>query len=290
MSTTICEFCESCVSKHNIAKHKKSETCIKIQNIIRKYTISYNFLKDENDTLKKSIFNFEKNIEIYKNQIKILEKSSEEYRKIVEKAATKTTIKNYQHNNYLNYISSEPIKFSNLKNELKNIVTAKSIMYDDNEFHEHIVDNILKDKSGKDKVLCTDINRKNFTYKDEKSGELISDPELERLRDELKKGTNIRQIRKDLLDKLVTEYEENGCIGIDPYKQFSEIIQKVNFGSPFVDHIAKKTYIKSKNNVEYKENNKLDYNDVTEFEDEEEYQKLLKEFGDEGRMSRILDE
>ena len=163
-------------------------------------------------------------------------------------------------------------------------------MYDDNEFHEHIVDNILKDKSGKDKVLCTDINRKNFTYKDEKSGELISDPELERLRDELKKGTNIRQIRKDLLDKLVTEYEENGCIGIDPYKQFSEIIQKVNFGSPFVDHIAKKTYIKSKNNVEYKENSKLDYNDVTEFEDEEEYQKLLKEFGDEGHSSRILDE
>ena len=281
MSTIICEFCESCVSKHNIAKHKKSETCIKIQNIINKHTISYNLIKDENDTLKKSIFIFEKNIEIYKNQIKILEKSSEEYRKIVEKAATKTTVKNYQHNNYLNYISSEPINFSNLKNELKNIVTAKSIMYDDNEFHEHIVDNILKDKSGKDKVLCTDINRKNFTYKDEKSGELISDPELERLRDELKKGTNIRQIRKDLLDKLVTEYEENGCIGIDPYKQFSEIIQKVNFGSPFVDHIAKKTYIKSKNNVEYKENSKLDYNDVTEFDDEEEYQKLLEEFGDE---------
>ena len=281
MSTTICEFCESCVSKHNISKHKKSETCIKIQNIISKHTISYNLLKDENDTLKKSIFIFEKNIEIYKNQIKILEKSSEEYRKIVEKAATKTTVKNYQHNNYLNYISSEPINFSNLKNELKNIVTAKSIMYDDNEFHEHIVDNILKDKSGKDKVLCTDINRKNFTYKDEKSGELISDPELERLRDELKKGTNIRQIRKDLLDKLVTEYEENGCIGIDPYKQFSEIIQKVNFGSPFIDHVAKKTYIKSKNNVEYKENSKLDYNDVTEFDDEEEYQKLLEEFGDE---------
>jgi len=285
MSTTICEFCESCVSKHNIAKHKKSETCIKIQNIIRKHTISYNFLKDENDTLKKSIFNFEKDIEIYKNQIKILEKSSEEYRKIVEKAATKTTIKNYQHNNYLNYISSEPIKFSNLKNELKNIVTAKSIMYDDNEFHEHIVDNILKDKSGKDKVLCTDINRKNFTYKDEKSGELISDPELEKLRDQLKKGTNIKQLRHELLEKLVTEYENNDCIGPDPYKQFSDIIQKLNFGSPFVDHMAKKTYVKSKNCIE-------DKGDVTISEEkslksdnleysEEEYQKLLEEFGEE---------
>jgi hypothetical protein len=82
-------------------------------------------------------------------------------------------------------------------------------MYENNEFHDHIVDNILKDKDGKDKVLCTDINRKNFTYKDEKSGKLISDPELEKLREQLKKGTDIKQIRKDLLEKLVTEYEDN---------------------------------------------------------------------------------
>lgn len=67
-------------------------------------------------------------------------------------------------------------------------------MYDDDEFNEHIVDNILKDKNGKDKVLCTDINRKNFTYKDEKSGNLISDPELENLRDKIKKGINIKKI------------------------------------------------------------------------------------------------
>jgi hypothetical protein len=56
-----------------------------------KHTLSFNLLKDENDKLKNIIFNFEKDIEIYKNQIKILEKSSEEYRKIVEKAATKST-------------------------------------------------------------------------------------------------------------------------------------------------------------------------------------------------------
>jgi hypothetical protein len=295
----VCEFCSNTfTTKNHLLRHNKSDSCLKIQRILNNVNEKYNdklklmeeqyklkLLEHENklQELNKENNNLKIENNSLKTEIKTLEKSSEEYRKIVEKVATKSTntIKNYQHNNYLNYISSEPIKFSNLKNELKNIVTAKSIMYDDNEFHEHIVDNILKDKSGKDKVLCTDINRKNFTYKDEKSGELISDPELERLRDELKKGTNIRQIRKDLLDKLVTEYEENGCIGIDPYKQFSEIIQKVNFGSPFVDHIAKKTYIKSKNNVEYKENSKLDYNDVTEFEDEEEYQKLLKEFGDE---------
>ena len=175
-------------------------------------------------------------------------------------------------------------------------------MYDDEDFHNHIVDNILKDKDGKDKLLCTDINRKNFTYKDEKSGELISDPELERLREQLKKGSDIRKIRKDLLDKLVKEYEgqllssDNASIAIDPYKRFLDIIQKLNFGSPFVDHVAKKTYIKrcpsvkpniledinniSKEVEEVEDIRKL--NDIGDTEyNEEEYQKLLEEFGEE---------
>jgi hypothetical protein len=156
-------------------------------------------------------------------------------------------------------------------------------MYNDSDFHDHIVDNILKDKSGKDKVLCTDINRKNFTYKDEKSGELISDPELERLREKLKKGTDIRQIRRDLLEKLVNEYEENGSIGMDPYKQFSDIIQKLNFGSPFIEHVAKKTYIKSKNGFQENINEFNELESIYEWNDksEEEYQKLLEEFGTE---------
>jgi hypothetical protein len=247
MTTIICEFCESCISKHNISKHKKSDTCIKIQNIINKHTISYNLLKCENDTLKNTIYSFEKDIENYKNQIKILEKSSEEYRKIVEKAATKTTVKNYNHNNYLNYISSEPLKLSEVKKQVKSIMNCDTVMLDDNEFNEHIVDNILKDENGKDKVLCTDINRKNFTYKDEKSGQLVCDPELERIREQLRKGADVKSLKKNLLEKLVKEYEDNNNTGIDPYKKFCDIIQKLNFGSPFVDHVAKKTYIKSKN-------------------------------------------
>jgi hypothetical protein len=166
-------------------------------------------------------------------------------------------------------------------------------MYDDEDFHNHIVDNIFKDKNGKDKLLCTDINRKNFTYKDEKSGELISDPELERLREQLKKGTDIKLIRRNLLEKLVNEYEENGSIGIDPYKQFSDIIQKLNFGTPFVDHMAKKTYVKTKNTdetnkiEEIKKDNlqsdefSVEIQNIDESFDEEEYQKLYEEFKEE---------
>ncbi len=265
MDNITCNYCDTKISRQNLSRHQKSDFCIKVQNVIKKYNAEIVSLNNKMILYENKIYQLEKDIEISN-------KLSEDYKNIIEKAATKTTIKKtYNHNNYLNYISSEPLKISEFTNQLQHIVNCDTVMYDDNDFHDHIVDNILKDKSGKDKVLCTDINRKNFTYKDENSGELISDPELERLREQLKKGTNIRQIRKDLLDKLVTEYEENGCVGVDPYKQFSDIIQKLNFGSPFVDHVAKKTYVKSKNGNELKlNNNELEYN---------EYLQLEKEFG-----------
>jgi len=301
--TYTCEICELTISNiKNLSKHKNTDKCQYIKGLLDKRDIinnnKNNIIQKENELLKKEIESFKKENELLKKEnellkiedkenktkIKMLQDKYEDLRKIVEKAATKSTKtinkNNYNHNNYLNYISTEPLKISEMSKQLKHIVNCDTVMYDDEDFHNHIVDNILKDKNGKDKVLCTDINRKNFTYKDEKSGELISDPELERLREQLKKGANIKQIRKDLLEKLVTEYEENGCVGIDPYKQFSEIIQKLNFGLPFVDHVAKKTYVKTKRNSdgqmddELSKNNELEYN-------EEEYQQLLAEFGNE---------
>ena len=123
-----------------------------------------------------------------------------------------------------------------------------------------------------------------WTLQQDDPQKYLADPELEKLRDKLKRGTNIKQIRHELLEKLVTEYEQNDCIGPDPYKQFSDIIQKLNFGSPFVDHVAKKTYVKSKNCIEDKEvttSAEKSLNcDNLEYS-EEEYQKLLEEFGEE---------
>ena len=296
MATISCNFCESEIIKYNLIKHQKSETCTKIKLLLNKQKNKYELLLNEkedkikilenkNNELSCNIINLTEINSNLKNEIKILEKTSNNFRKIVEKAATKSTKtinkNNYNHNNYLNYISNEPLKISEMSKQLKQIVNCETVMYDDEDFHNHIVDNILKDKNGKDKVLCTDINRKNFTYKDEKSGELISDPELERLREQLKKGANIKQIRKDLLEKLVTEYEDNGCIGTDPYKQFSEIIQKLNFGTPFVDHVAKKTYVKTKSNTDESPGQIFDDSCGQIFDDEEEYKKLLEEFGND---------
>ena len=288
----VCAYCSNLYnSKYLLSRHQNSESCKKIQNIVNNYNNknneTINEFQNKINSLELELSQVKQENLILKNDIKSLEKSNENFRKIVEKAAIKTTVKNnYTHNNYLNYISSEPLKISEFSKQLKQIVNCDTVMYDDSEFHDHIVDNILKDKDGKDKVLCTDINRKNFTYKDEKSGELISDPELERLRDQLKKGTNVRQIRKDLLDKLVTEYEDNGCVGLDPYARFSEIIQKLNFGSPFVDHVAKKTYVKTKtdtqNDNNYDNDNDNENEDNKEDDNEyKEYKKLLEEFGQE---------
>ena len=302
----ICEYCSNVYNlKYNLSRHQNSESCKKIQNVINNYNNRNNEkikeienkFEDKIKLLELEVSKLTQENTLLKSENKSLEKSNESFRKIVEKAATKTTntIKNnnYTHNNYLNYISTEPLKISELPKKLKQFVNCDTIMYDDDNFHEHIVDNILRDKSGKDKVLCTDINRKNFTYKDEKSGELISDPELERLRDQLKKGTDIRKIRRDLLEKLVFDYEENGNIGTDPYKQFSEIIQKLNFGTPFIDHVAKKTYIKSKNTIQELSSETNSETSIQENEgtliaskdnfdySEEEYQNLLKEFGND---------
>ena len=298
--TYICEICEMKLSHiKNITKHQNTDKCQTIKKLLDKKEKIYNDknkkLEQENinninklNELNEELKNVKQELIKKDIQLKTIEEKYEDLKIIVEKSATKsTTVKNYTHNNYLNYISTEPLKFSELKSQLKEIVNCETVMYDDNDFHDHIVDNILKDKDGKDKVLCTDINRKNFTYKDEKSGQMIFDPELERLRDKLKRGTNIKQIRKDLLEKLVTEYEENGCIGIDPYKQFSEIINKLNFGTPFIDHVAKKTYVKTKNiNEKSLEDNSdelnedIDFDGLTE-EEYKEYKELLKEFGKE---------
>ena len=179
--------------------------------------------------------------------IKTLEDKAEEYRKIVEKCASKATnvVNNKNtYNNHLNYISSEPINFKDLKQNLSKIINVNSMLYDDDAFNNHIINNILKDENGKDKVLCTDINRKNFSYKDETSGELISDPELEKLREKLRNGVDIKIVRNELLYKLIDKYRDR--TDIDPYEKLCYFLEKLEFGDPFVVQVAKKTYIKSK--------------------------------------------
>ena len=254
MDEIVCDICKSPIKrKKDLPRHKRSEFCQKVNELLNKFQntnfTKINLLEEEVKKLQDKILLLEKENTMNKEK-------AEEYRKIVEKTATKTTVKNnYTHNNYLNYISSEPLKFSEIQNKIKDVVTTKTMMWDDADFNNHIVNNILKDDNGKDKVLCTDINRKNFSYKDENSGELISDPELEKLREQLRKGTDVKSLKRDLLEKLIKKYEDST---IDPYKKFYDMLQKLEFGSPFVDHVAKKTYVKTKNGNDKHDDGQLD--------------------------------
>ena len=311
--SVICDICNTKISsKYILAKHKLTESCQKIKREIdyNKNMIEFtkknkeqedlinNFkiiieekisaiitLESKNNNLESKIKTLE---ELYKKEKEI----SEEYRKIVEKAATKSskTVNNnnnnntYNRNNYLNYISQEPIKFSELQKNISKLVTTKTIMFDNDDFNEHITKNMLRDENGKDKILCTDINRKNFTYKDEKSGQMVSDPELERLREQLVKGSNNKSIKKDLLDKLIKKYENTG---VDPYNKFYEYLQNIQFGTPFVEHVAKKTYIKTKPDIiENKKNNiedidNIDNLDIENIDDFDDIDKLYHQMKDE---------
>jgi hypothetical protein len=271
MEYTLCKLCNSNVTKSNILKHQKTEICQKIKNILIKKENDFNTilkLKEEeyNENLKNELkekLELQSKLIEFENKVKILEsslisvknellssdKKSEEYRKIIEKCASKSTTTNVvnnknTYNNHLNYISSEPINFKDLKHNLSKIITVNSMLYDDDAFNNHIINNILRDENGKDKVLCTDINRKNFSYKDELSGELISDPELEKLREKLRNGVDIKIVRNELLYKLIDKYRDR--TDIDPYEKLCYFLEKLEFGDPFVVQVAKKTYIKSK--------------------------------------------
>ena len=252
----ICELCNTKITnKKDLSKHQKTKKCQEINKVVmlknNLFTNQIKEYKTEIENLLKNNSILKEEIEDKDKQIKLLQEKSEEYRKIVEKAATKstkTTVNNnnnntYNRNNYLNYVSTEPIKFGEIQQQINNLVTTKTIMYDNDDFNNYITKNILKDENGKDKVLCTDINRKNFTYKDEKSGLMICDPELERLREKLKNTSHNTSVKKDLLDKLISKYEGTT---IDPYVRFYECLQNIEYGQPFVEHVAKKTYVKNK--------------------------------------------
>lgn len=265
MSEVICNICDSVIKRDkDLPRHKRSETCKKIFDIIQRKEKEYQSklqlyekeklkLQNEIDEIKDVNKRLQEKNNALHSEILILKEKSEEYRSIVEKAAIKSTTtvnnsKNTYNNNYLQYISTEPIKWNEIPKMLSEVVNVDTICYDENDFHDHIIDNILKDENGNDKVLCTDINRKNFSYKDEISGELISDPELEKLREQLRSGVDIKIIRKDLINFLARKYENKP--DVDIYEKYYLLTRKLDFGNPFVCRAAKKTYIKTKSTGE----------------------------------------
>ena len=90
-----CEYCDNVyVNKCHLTRHQKTETCVKIQNIINKniekYNNKYTELNNIIEDLKNNNLNLNQKIIIQEIKLKEAIEKSEEYRKIVEKSATKS--------------------------------------------------------------------------------------------------------------------------------------------------------------------------------------------------------
>ena len=89
-----------------------------------------------------------------------------------------------------------------------------------------------------------------------------------------------------MLDKLIKKYDGTG---VDPYNKFYEYLQNIQFGTPIVEHIAKKTYIKTKPDsitIEHRELNSLNENDIDNLDieninDFDDIDKLYNQMKDE---------
>jgi hypothetical protein len=126
--TIICDYCEATVTKHNIAKHKKSETCTKIQSLLSKKDILYNELLEKYKNSQTKITKFEQEIITLKKQneekdlvIKTLEDNSEECIKIEKTIDNKHKFKhqnNFEIDISLNNKQINRIKYKDVPEEV----------------------------------------------------------------------------------------------------------------------------------------------------------------------------
>ncbi len=238
MSAT-CEFCGSISSnRFHIGRHQQSETCRRVQSILNKQLgqkdaeiAEVQRAKTEADTI----------ISKLQLELNLTKAAHEELKKLMEKAVLKPTTINQNRitrtTNNLAYISTEPINFKALKDEMPKLITVEALMTNDRKFNGMLTSALLQDEKGYNKVLCTDMARKQFQYKDELSGELVSDPYLERLRERMRSGVNYRQLHAELveyLDSMGGDTSDNPCQ--------AAIMKRAKLGDKFVSHVAKNTY------------------------------------------------
>ena len=145
----ICEFCNNTVTtKNHLLRHHKTDSCLKIQKILNNVNNKYNDkIKIIEEQYKLKLSEQENKIQeltqennCLKTEIKALEKESEGYRNIVEKAATKSTnIKNKDDN-----IKEQIFDISiQLNNKQLNKIKYKDV-------HEDIVKNNIQSLNLKD--------------------------------------------------------------------------------------------------------------------------------------------
>jgi hypothetical protein len=163
----ICEYCSNVYNlKYNLSRHQNSESCKKIQNVINNYNNKNNEKIKEIETkyldkiklLELEVSQLTQENTLLKSENKSLEKSNESFRKIVEKAATKTTILKKDiidnntfeidislNNKQLNKTKYKDIPEETIKNEIKSLKLKDNYQLDYREEDGYInITNLCK--------------------------------------------------------------------------------------------------------------------------------------------------
>jgi hypothetical protein len=130
-----CDLCHLVVKRRtDLARHKKSDNCKKINNILNTIILENDKYKNEIQLLKQESLDKDKQIEDKDKQIKLLQEKSEEYRKIVEKAATtKNNIKSKDNKLDVNKSADDEYMFQidiNVNNKQLNKTKYKDVSDD----------------------------------------------------------------------------------------------------------------------------------------------------------------
>lgn len=127
---------------------------------------------------------------------------------LLELAKQPKIVYNKTTNKILNYLSSEPIDFS----KAQSFLTAELAARGPEMIATAVHDNLLMDKHGKPKVVCTDPSRNKFKFKDPETGELMDDLNLEQTRRKINSQTDFKQLKQDCLDLAQNEAADNECV------------------------------------------------------------------------------
>ncbi|MDD4931355.1 MAG: hypothetical protein PHG66_04410 [Candidatus Colwellbacteria bacterium] len=252
-----CEFCDKQLSsKYNLKTHQTTTRyCIEKQHIAKDKTTDVDHLRDELATQKeKSRNELATQKEYYENLLTqsreenlVLKKENEIYNSLLQKeqeflhrqAEKVTTVTN-------NSIKGKNITMNalNLSQErlesIKDTYTIKHYERGGIGQADWVVDNVIRDESGTLIYKCTDKNRKNFIYHDNK-GNVVTDIHAKKLKEAILPimNTKLKEFKKIKCAELAEISDDESEL----LEQYSNLYnENKSMGNEFDKRLIEKTY------------------------------------------------
>ncbi|MDD4930711.1 MAG: hypothetical protein PHG66_00965 [Candidatus Colwellbacteria bacterium] len=244
-----CQYCyKEFTRKHNNDNHeiicpKKygvEQFTKEIKDVRESYEKIINVLKDENCSLKIQLEKEKERGEIY---YKLFSKehdfSQEQSKKLLEKATSITTTTNIKAKN----ITMNSLNLSQERLEsIKDTYTIKHYERGGVGQADWVVDNVIKDESGTLTYRCTDKNRKNFIYHDDK-GNIVTDIQAKKLKEAILPimSTKLKEFKKIKCAELAEISDDESEL----LEQYSNLYnENKSMGNEFDKRLVEKTYDK----------------------------------------------